>query len=57
MTTKPATAPKVDLNRRDFLASTAAVGGTMPAVYNAANEACVADFLAGRISSTYWSLS
>jgi 1-deoxy-D-xylulose-5-phosphate reductoisomerase len=30
----------------------AAAGGTMPAVYNAANEACVADFLAGRISFT-----
>ncbi|MBV9444397.1 MAG: 1-deoxy-D-xylulose-5-phosphate reductoisomerase [Streptosporangiaceae bacterium] len=30
----------------------AAVGGTAPAVYNAANEACVADFLAGRISFT-----
>ncbi|MGD0606291.1 MAG: 1-deoxy-D-xylulose-5-phosphate reductoisomerase [Streptosporangiaceae bacterium] len=28
----------------------AAAGGTAPAVYNAANEACVADFLAGRIS-------
>ncbi len=27
----------------------AAAGGTAPAVYNAANEACVADFLAGRI--------
>ena len=27
-------------------------GGTAPAVYNAANEACVADFLAGRISFT-----
>ena len=30
----------------------AAVGGTMPAVYNAANEACVAAFLAGRIGFT-----
>ena len=30
----------------------AAAGGTSPAVYNAANEACVADFLAGRISFT-----
>jgi 1-deoxy-D-xylulose-5-phosphate reductoisomerase len=30
----------------------AAAGGTMPAVYNAANEACVADFLAGSISFT-----
>jgi 1-deoxy-D-xylulose-5-phosphate reductoisomerase len=30
----------------------ATAGGTMPAVYNAANEACVADFLAGRISFT-----
>jgi 1-deoxy-D-xylulose-5-phosphate reductoisomerase len=30
----------------------AAVGGTMPAVYNAANEACVALFLTGRISFT-----
>ena len=30
----------------------AAVGGTMPAVYNAANEACVAAFLAGSISFT-----
>jgi 1-deoxy-D-xylulose-5-phosphate reductoisomerase len=30
----------------------AAAGGTAPAVYNAANEACVADFLAGRISFT-----
>ena len=30
----------------------AAAGGTMPAVYNAANEACVALFLAGRISFT-----
>ncbi len=28
----------------------ARLGGTAPAVYNAANEACVADFLAGRIS-------
>jgi 1-deoxy-D-xylulose-5-phosphate reductoisomerase len=27
----------------------ATAGGTAPAVYNAANEACVADFLAGRI--------
>ena len=27
----------------------AAAGGTAPAVYNGANEACVADFLAGRI--------
>ena len=27
----------------------ARLGGTAPAVYNAANEACVADFLAGRI--------
>ena len=27
-------------------------GGTAPAVYNAANEACVADFLAGSISFT-----
>jgi 1-deoxy-D-xylulose-5-phosphate reductoisomerase len=30
----------------------AASGGTMPAVYNAANEACVALFLAGRIGFT-----
>jgi 1-deoxy-D-xylulose-5-phosphate reductoisomerase len=30
----------------------ASVGGTMPAVYNAANEVCVEDFLAGRISFT-----
>lgn len=30
----------------------AAAGGTAPAVYNAANEACVADFLAGRIGFT-----
>jgi len=28
----------------------ATLGGTAPAVYNAANEACVADFLSGRIS-------
>ena len=28
----------------------AAAGGTAPAVYNAANETCVADFLSGRIS-------
>jgi 1-deoxy-D-xylulose-5-phosphate reductoisomerase len=28
----------------------AEAGGTMPAVYNAANEACVSGFLAGRIS-------
>ena len=28
------------------------LGGTTPAVYNAANEACVADFLAGSISFT-----
>jgi 1-deoxy-D-xylulose-5-phosphate reductoisomerase len=28
----------------------ATAGGTAPAVYNAANEACVADFLAGQIS-------
>jgi 1-deoxy-D-xylulose-5-phosphate reductoisomerase len=32
--------------------SVAAAGGTAPAVYNAANEACVAAFLAGRISFT-----
>ncbi|HZR53201.1 MAG TPA: 1-deoxy-D-xylulose-5-phosphate reductoisomerase [Streptosporangiaceae bacterium] len=37
--------PAVSLAR--FAAS---AGGTAPAVYNAANEACVADFLAGRIS-------
>ncbi len=30
----------------------ATAGGTMPAVYNAANEACVAAFLAGSISFT-----
>ena len=30
----------------------ATAGGTMPAVYNAANEACVAAFLAGRIGFT-----
>jgi 1-deoxy-D-xylulose-5-phosphate reductoisomerase len=30
----------------------ARIGGTAPAVYNGANEACVADFLAGRISFT-----
>jgi len=30
----------------------ARAGGTAPAVYNGANEACVADFLAGRISFT-----
>jgi 1-deoxy-D-xylulose-5-phosphate reductoisomerase len=30
----------------------AAAGGTAPAVYNAANEACVTDFQAGRISFT-----
>jgi 1-deoxy-D-xylulose-5-phosphate reductoisomerase len=30
----------------------AAAGGTMPAVYNGANEACVALFLAGRIGFT-----
>ena len=30
----------------------AAAGGTMPAVYNAANEACVAAFLAGQIGFT-----
>ena len=30
----------------------AAAGGTAPAVYNAANEACVADFQAGRIGFT-----
>jgi 1-deoxy-D-xylulose-5-phosphate reductoisomerase len=30
----------------------AAAGGTAPAVYNAANEACVADFLTGRITFT-----
>jgi 1-deoxy-D-xylulose-5-phosphate reductoisomerase len=30
----------------------AATGGTAPAVYNAANEACVAAFLAGRMSFT-----
>jgi 1-deoxy-D-xylulose-5-phosphate reductoisomerase len=30
----------------------AAAGGTAPAVYNAANEACVAAFLAGQISFT-----
>jgi len=32
--------------------SAAAAGGTMPAVYNAANEACVEDFLAGTIGFT-----
>jgi 1-deoxy-D-xylulose-5-phosphate reductoisomerase len=30
----------------------ARLGGTAPAVYNGANEACVAAFLAGRISFT-----
>jgi len=30
----------------------ARLGGTAPAVYNGANEACVADFLAGSISFT-----
>jgi 1-deoxy-D-xylulose-5-phosphate reductoisomerase len=30
----------------------ARIGGTAPAVYNGANEACVADFLAGSISFT-----
>jgi 1-deoxy-D-xylulose-5-phosphate reductoisomerase len=30
----------------------AAAGGTAPAVYNGANEACVADFLTGKISFT-----
>jgi 1-deoxy-D-xylulose-5-phosphate reductoisomerase len=30
----------------------ATAGGTAPAVYNAANEACVADFLAGKIGFT-----
>ncbi|HEV2260313.1 MAG TPA: 1-deoxy-D-xylulose-5-phosphate reductoisomerase [Streptosporangiaceae bacterium] len=30
----------------------AAIGGTMPAVYNAANEACVAAFLSGQIGFT-----
>jgi 1-deoxy-D-xylulose-5-phosphate reductoisomerase len=30
----------------------ARLGGTTPAVYNGANEACVADFLAGSISFT-----
>jgi 1-deoxy-D-xylulose-5-phosphate reductoisomerase len=30
----------------------ARMGGTVPAVYNGANEACVADFLAGSISFT-----
>lgn len=30
----------------------ARLGGSAPAVYNGANEACVADFLAGRISFT-----
>ena len=30
----------------------ARIGSTAPAVYNGANEACVADFLAGRISFT-----
>jgi 1-deoxy-D-xylulose-5-phosphate reductoisomerase len=39
--------PAVSLAR-----TAAAVGGTAPAAYNAANEACVADFLAGRISFT-----
>jgi 1-deoxy-D-xylulose-5-phosphate reductoisomerase len=39
--------PAVSLAR-----SAATAGGTMPAVYNAANEACVADFLAGKISFT-----
>jgi 1-deoxy-D-xylulose-5-phosphate reductoisomerase len=32
--------------------SVAATGGTAPAVYNAANEACVAAFLAGKMSFT-----
>jgi 1-deoxy-D-xylulose-5-phosphate reductoisomerase len=39
--------PAVSLAR-----SAAEAGGTTPAVYNAANEVCVADFLAGRISFT-----
>jgi 1-deoxy-D-xylulose-5-phosphate reductoisomerase len=39
-----ATFPAVDLAR-----SAAAAGGTAPAVYNAANEECVAGFLAGRL--------
>jgi 1-deoxy-D-xylulose-5-phosphate reductoisomerase len=39
--------PAVELAR-----SVARAGGTMPAVYNAANEACVADFLTGSISFT-----
>jgi 1-deoxy-D-xylulose-5-phosphate reductoisomerase len=39
--------PAVSLAR-----AAASAGGTMPAVYNAANEACVADFLAGTISFT-----
>jgi len=30
----------------------ASIGGTAPAVYNGANEACVSDFLKGRISFT-----
>ena len=43
----PVAFPAVPLARE-----AAAVGGTMPAVYNAANEACVAAFLAGRIGFT-----
>jgi len=39
--------PAVSLAR-----SAARAGGSAPAVYNAANEACVEDFLAGRISFT-----
>jgi 1-deoxy-D-xylulose-5-phosphate reductoisomerase len=39
--------PAVELAR-----SAARAGGSAPAVYNAANEACVEDFLAGRISFT-----
>jgi 1-deoxy-D-xylulose-5-phosphate reductoisomerase len=43
----PVAFPAVPLARE-----VAAAGGTMPAVYNAANEACVAAFLAGRIGFT-----
>jgi 1-deoxy-D-xylulose-5-phosphate reductoisomerase len=43
----PEAFPAVGLARQ-----AARLGGTAPAVYNAANEACVADFLAGSISFT-----
>jgi 1-deoxy-D-xylulose-5-phosphate reductoisomerase len=43
-------APGLDWTTAATWTEAARLGGTAPAVYNGANEACVADFLAGRIS-------